>query len=136
MTSINNTDGKSSKHGLLHRDDAEWLTPAICDYYRKKAIPIISEAGESCEAFKQLRDELAYKCDITKLMAMNILRGYHAQSYVANEKYKKNLMENPVKNDLKEQERREFEEWKQQKIEWEEMRQAQKDEMDDWAIED
>ena len=51
-------------------------------------------------------------------------------------KYKKNLMENPVKNDLKEQERREFEEWKQQKIEWEEMRQAQKDEMDDWAIED
>lgn len=69
-------------------------------------------------------------------MAMNILRGYHAQGYVANEKYKKRLLENPVEVNSKELERREFEEWKQQKIEWEEMRRAQRQEQDDWAIED
>lgn len=136
MASINNTDGKASKHVIRHRTDAEWLTTAICDSYRKKAIPIISEMGEASEAFKQLRDELAYKCDITSLIAMNILRGYHAQGYVANEKYKKKLMENPSENNPKEQERREFEEWKQQKIELEEMRRVQRHEMDDWIIED
>lgn len=81
-------------------------------------------------------NELAYKCDITSLMAMNILRGYHAQNYVANEKYKKKSMENPVENNSKEQERKEFEEWKQQKIEREGMHRAQSHKSDEWSIED
>lgn len=134
MASINNKDGKA-KRTIKHRDDADWFTIEICDRYRKKAIPIISKLGECSEAFIQLMHELAYTCDITNLMAMNILRGYYAHNYVANEQYKRKLMENPVEYNVKE-ERKEFEEWKQQKNELEEMLRFQRQEKNDWIIEE
>ena len=61
---------------------AELLTRAIVEEYRKRAKALPDTAGQDIRERRELRIELQNRCGITELQAVNILNGFHADSYI------------------------------------------------------
>ena len=64
---------------------AELLTRAIAEEYRKRAKALPDTAGQDIRERRELRIELQNRCGITELQAVNILNGFHADSYIVSE---------------------------------------------------
>lgn len=64
---------------------AELLTRAIVEEYRKRAKALPDTAGQDIRERRELRIELQNRCGITELQAVNILNGFHADSYIVSE---------------------------------------------------
>lgn len=64
---------------------AELLTRAIAEEYRKRAKALPDTAGQDIRERRELRNELQNRCGITELQAVNILNGFHADSYIVSE---------------------------------------------------
>lgn len=64
---------------------AELLTRAIVEEYRKRAKALPDTAGQDIGERRELRIELQNRCGITELQAVNILNGFHADSYIVSE---------------------------------------------------
>ncbi len=70
---------KEEKHYVRHREDAEWLTLEICEYYKNQAKDI-ENRSISDNRFMSLCRELVERCDITEVQAINILSGLHCET--------------------------------------------------------
>lgn len=68
----------------------ELLTRAIVEEYRKRAKALPDTAGQDIRERRELRIELQNRCGITELQAVNILNGFHADSYIVSE-YRRRL---------------------------------------------
>lgn len=68
-----------------NRGMAELLTRAIVEEYRKRAKALPDTAGQDIRERRELRIELQNRCGITELQAVNILNGFHADSYIVSE---------------------------------------------------
>lgn len=64
---------------------AELLTRAIVEEYRKREKALPDTAGQDIRERRELRIELQNRCGITELQAVNILNGFHADSYIVSE---------------------------------------------------
>lgn len=69
---------------------AELLTREIAEEYRKRAKALPDTAGQDIRERRELRIELQNRCGITELQALNILNGFHADSYIVCEYRKAN----------------------------------------------
>lgn len=64
---------------------AELLTREITEEYRKRAKALPDTAGQDVKERRELRIELQNRCGITELQALNILNGFHEDSYIVSE---------------------------------------------------
>jgi hypothetical protein len=60
----------------------EWLTEEICNEYVERAKALPSDNVQDVGPWRDLRIELQNRCNITEIEAINILRGYHVETYL------------------------------------------------------
>lgn len=77
------------KQNMGNSQGKESLTREICIEYRDKAKGIINHSM-SDPTFAGLCREFVNRCNITEVMAINILKGYYINDYVATQDYVKN----------------------------------------------
>lgn len=92
---------KEKKLNYTHRDDAEWLSREICDYYVREASKLKSEDASDVGLRRQLRKELQNRCDILELDALNIINGYHIDDYIRKYEYFRAVLEGSISEDDK-----------------------------------
>ncbi len=85
---------------------AEILTKKIAAEYRARALRLSPNRLQDIGDRRKLRIELQNRCNITELMAVNIINGYHRGDYVAIEKKKEleKLREEKEENDARKDE--------------------------------
>ena len=59
----------------------EWLTEDICKEYQKRADMLAPNDGQDTGAWRDLRIELQERCNITEVMAINILHKRNVGDY-------------------------------------------------------
>jgi hypothetical protein len=67
---------------------AELLTRDIANEYRDRALALKNDGKQDIGKRRELRIELQNRCCISELMALNIVNGFHIDTYVAIEKKK------------------------------------------------
>lgn len=61
--------------------DFEWLTEEICLEYKRRAEKLPPNAGQDIGEWRELREELQKRCNVTEVEAYNILRGINIKDY-------------------------------------------------------
>ena len=74
--------------------DYEQLTSAVCSDYRRRASKLESNSTDT-GSFKELRMELQKLCGVTELEAVNILRGFNTEDYIAKYRKLRNAANDP-----------------------------------------
>ena len=59
----------------------EWLTEEICKEYQRRADMLAPNGGQDIGAWRDLRIELQERCNITEIMAINILHKRNVSDY-------------------------------------------------------
>lgn len=64
------------------RQEHEWLDENIVRYYRRKVRNLSDQTMQDVGERRRLRLELQERCGLTELEAINILNGFHIESYI------------------------------------------------------